>query len=457
LIGHCSAASAQTLSTASDATDVVPPAVTPAVIRNMRSQYVMLRTDLGRREAQTMLTRLDAKLREVSSYWSQSVTQPIECFVVADLNNWSEEQLGHPYAREVIRRVGGFATRSGGRKSAGTKLYCNSDLNVALHEMVHAYCLEAFPDSGPDWYKEGMAVYFANSQRSANGVQIGNEVIEYLRNAEYRTVQSIVESRDFTRPIATIILSAVGNPQDFASPEKTLVAVASSLDSQEQRLIPLAVNNSADQKTLDTAIMSYRWSWALCHFLAENENYKEQFGKLGQAYLAGARPRLDQVFTANGRQLESEFRQFVQQLGRGYRVDLCHWDWSDHGKTIDERKSAKTKVCSRRGLQTSGLLVQKGSKYAVEAVGRWSISSSGAELDAQGRADGAGQLTAAVLTDTKMGPPIEIGVDGTFVALESGTLFFRCRDSWLQLADNRGCIHVSIRHVADADADGDAE
>jgi hypothetical protein len=290
-------------------------------------------------------------------------------------------------------------------------------------------------------------------------VRVDATIIDYLRNAEHRSVQSIVEDRSFTGPIANFIRSAVDDNDarqaadetlaDETLGDETLGDEAATIASQAQGFAPSAVNNVADQRTLDKAITAYRWSWALCHFLAENENYREQFGKLGQIYLTGARPRFDHVFADHGGQIEAEFRQFMQQLGQGYRVDLCHWDWNNVNKPIHKGQKAKTKVCSRRGFQTSGFLVNKGSTYAIETVGRWSITSDGAELDANGQADGAGVLTANVLTGTQMGPPIEIGVDGTFIAEESGTLFFRCRDSWLELADNRGCIRVSIRHVAD--------
>lgn len=412
-----------------------------AVIRNLRSPYLILHTDLDRRAARKTLSRLDAKLREVSSYWSRAVSQPIECFVVVDLDNWSEAQLDDTYAAEVIRRVGGFAMRSGPGNAAAAKMYSSADLNIALHELVHAYCLAAFPDSGPDWYKEGMAVYFANLQRSKPEVRIKQEVVDYLRNATPRSARAIYEDRGFTDPITKMIRRSF--EKDEVAPNQD----SQPSPDQDQVSTLVVAPDSAVRQVLTKANESYRWSWALCHFLVHNENYSGQFAQLGKAYLAGKRPPFDKVFAHNSHQLELEFRQFVCELGSGYRVDLCRWNWSDAPKPMDAEKTTKFTVYARRGLQTSSLQVFKGTEYAILTDGHWSVSPDGAQLNANGRTDGVGRLTAAVLTNVAMGPAIDIGAEGTFIAADNGMLFFRCCDSWQELGDNRGHIRVSVRQV----------
>ena len=410
-----------------------------AVIRHLRSPQLMLHTDLERRDARKTMSRLDAKLREVSSYWSRAVSHPIECFVVADLENWSDAELDDTYAADVIRRVGGYARRCGPGHIATAKMYSSADLHIALHELVHAYCLAAFPDSGPDWYKEGMAMYFANRHRSKPEVRVDQEVVDYLRQATPRKARAIYENRDFTDPISKMILESYQRSEARAAQD--------AAHDQVGGLAPTVARDSATRKVLAKANESYRWSWALCHFLVHNKNYSDQFTRLGQAYLAGKRPAFEKVFAHNSHQLELEFRQFVCQFGSGYRVDLCRWNWGDSPKPVGAEESAKFTVYARRGLQTPSLQVTKGTQYAIRTDGHWSISPDGDLFGANGRTDGVGRLTAAVLTNVAMGPAIDIGLDGTFVATETGTLFFRCRDSWQELADNRGQIRVSVRRV----------
>ena len=105
-----------------------------------------------------------------------------------------------------------------------------------------------------------------------------------------------------------------------------------------------------------------------------------------------------------------------------------------------------TRVAARRGLQSSKLRVEKGSRYAVKAAGSWSIQPTGQQLTAVGNKDGAGRLTASVLDDTTMGEPIDL-TDGIFTATESGTLFFRCGDHWNEIGDNAGSIRVTIQKI----------
>ena len=224
-------------------------------VRVFRSQHLILHTDLERSDARKVLNQLSRKLREVASYWERSVTDPIRCYVIDDLDAWTVEELDDSYAAEVIQRVGGFATRH----PSGAKMYSSSDMDVVLHEIVHAYCLEAFPSSGPDWYKEGMACLFAN-QTVQDGVQVNKEVIDYLRGAKHRTARSIFESRQFTSPIANIIQAAVDRNNSDKKP-------AAEVTTEDRAFFTKSANTASEQKLIDEANASYQWSWALCYFL----------------------------------------------------------------------------------------------------------------------------------------------------------------------------------------------
>ena len=416
------------------------PARGTSKIRILRSQHLILHTDLDRYEARKFLKRLNVKLREIASYWSRSANNPIRCYIVHDLNAWNANDLDDPYARAVIQRVGGFATRHPG----GAKMYARSSLDVALHEIVHAYCLEAFPNSGPDWYKEGMACLLATNDANEAGIQADETVIDYLRTTEHRSARSIVEGREFTSPIANIIQSAV----DRVASDQIDTAIEGEAIPGETKMVSKAFtkNTAKEQKLLDTANGSYRWSWALCYFLENNENYQDQFRELGKKYLTGARPRFDKVFLGNDEQLESEFKHFVRHLASGYRVDLCRWNWEDASKSITTR-ATMTRVAARRGLQSTKLSVAKGSQYAFETDGLWSVKSTGPKTSAEGNDAGGGRLLATVLNNTEMGATMDLSADGIFTANESGTLFLRCSDDWHEIGDNRGCIRVTIRQL----------
>ncbi len=407
-------------------------------VRELRSHHLVVHTDLNRLEARAVLTRLTAKLRELSNYWSRSVSTTIHCYVVADLQHWSDEQLDNAYAREVIHRVGGFATRH----PSGVRIYTNGDLNVALHELVHAYCLEAFPDSGPVWYKEGMAVLLSGQYRKRAGVRADDDTLQYLRASEHRTARSISRSGDFTRSIAQLIESAVaGTLRDDEGHRSEAAEPMGRQDNARS-----ATNSPGQQRVIDKANASYHWSWALCYFLHNNENYSEQFKQLGYAYLNAKRPRFENVFSHNEQQLEAEFRHFIRQLGPGYQVDLCRWNWDDNVKSITGASSF-ARVAARRGFQTTKLKVDEGVSYAVHASGTWSVGADGTPVSANGNAVGLGRLSASVLSTTQMGESFELGTDEQFTATKTGTLFLRCIDHWNELGDNRGSLRVEIRQV----------
>ena len=55
-----------------------------------------------------------------------------------------------------------------------------------------------------------------------------------------------------------------------------------------------------------------------------------------------------------------------------------------------------------------------------------------------------------VLKDYQLGRPIVLSGEGTFVVPASGRLHLRCNDSWTQLTDNSGELHVELTHQPEA-------
>jgi hypothetical protein len=195
---------------------------------------------------------------------------------------------------------------------------------------------------------------------------------------------------------------------------------------------------------------AYSWSWALCHFLVSNSNYNKQFHELGLAYLTGEDPQFDDYFVDCRRELETEFQHFVSQIDRGYRVDLCRWNWRAESELLEPGNEAHANVHAGRGLQATGMIVASRVEYAFESRGMWQIDRSGPALNSDGQTNGAGQLVGAVFSDQKMSEPIDLGSSGTFVAPSDGTLYLRCRDAWHTIADNKGSMKVRIKRKDDA-------
>ena len=167
-----------------------------------RSPRLLVHTDLPREEAERLLVRLEATLDVVARYWGgRPLREPIECYVVADLESWSEASLPHPVVRVLIGGVGGATlgrTEGQGRQAhCDAKVYASAEPGVAEHEIVHAYCLHAFGATGPDWYKEGMAE-MAQYRGAAGEVRCPPEVIDYLHGHAPLALANVVDSGQFT-------------------------------------------------------------------------------------------------------------------------------------------------------------------------------------------------------------------------------------------------------------------
>lgn len=398
-------------------------------LRQLRSKHLMLSTDLPRSRARVLLDRLEAKLRVVSRYWGRPVARPIECFIVDDLANWTEGTLPDEHTRVILDRIGGYAFRVSAGRETRVVMFATNEPSVPQHELVHAYCLATFPECGPDWYKEGMAEFFsyANDQGRA-GVRCRERTIAYLRKSKPRSINDIVAKQRLTKSIAASVIRAADVRLAATSPAEPAWG-------------------TSDQAMLLKAQKSYSWSWALCHFLVRNTNYNKQFRKLGQAYLAGEDPEFGDYFVDCRRELETEFHHFASQLNRGYRVDLCRWNWQAESELLEPGKEAQASVHAGRGLQATGMIVASRVEYAFESKGKWQIDRSGPALTSDGQTNGAGQLVGAIFADQQMSEPINLGTSGTFVAPHDGTLYLRCRDAWHAIADNQGSVKVRIKRI----------
>lgn len=397
------------------------------------SQHLRLNTDLAAPSARALLTRLEATLRAVSRYWGRPPARRIQCYVVDDLDRWTADELPSRFARVVLQRVGGAIDvrpiHRGHHACYEAVLYATTQPGVAEHELVHAYCIQTFGRTGPEWYREGMAEIVTFRRGNQPAVRCPPELLRALHGAARgKTISEIIHGGRFTAPVSELILRM-------------------DEGRSGQRLKRLRAWRAADDQTVLRARESYYWAWALCYFLSNNPNYSARFQALGRGYLTGQDVRFDQVFGAVSDEMTFEFRQFIQNVENGYRVDLCHWDWTKQCSKIDCGHARSARVSAARGYQSTGLLVSAAEKYDFSTTGTWKTGKQRAAVTANGDQHRRGRLVGVVVHGGQLGEPFDLGARGSFVVPRAGRLYLRCRDNWNELSDNRGVVTVRFQRL----------
>jgi hypothetical protein len=362
--------------------------------RDVHSRNFLLHTDLSEREAKELVEQLETMLRRVIAYWGRPVQGKIECYVIRDFNNF-------PSCGTNTLGIGGIKT-AGGATLMDTALvgkccrpksivYANARSEVVRHEAIHAYCHQTFGRIGPVWYSEGMAEMGHYWEQGDTAVHAGHREIEFLR-------ANLPKSHDET----------ISGPQ---------------------------VTGDSWQ--------NYASRWALCYFLVNNPNYAQQFQHLGRSFLAGKDIRFDQVYDATSSRLWFEYLFFRQHICRGYRVDLCAWNWRKKFAGLLPGQTATAAILAGRGWQPSGVTIAPGMKYEYVATGNWRIAGRSKDIDADGDEKGCGRLVGALMNDYQLGPEFDLGAEGLLPSASGGDLYLRCRNAWNRLSKDSG--HVTIR------------
>jgi hypothetical protein len=401
-----------------------PPAGT-GTLNIRRSRHLLIHTDLNGRDSQQLISRLEAKLRIVSRYWAQPLSSPIECFIVDNTDLLPLTGNGKENASMLLRKIGGYAVRGPNGKPL---LLANDTAGIAEHELIHAYCMSAFRSSGPDWYREGMACYFSQRWNARSAVHCDEPTMEFIRNSEYRSIREIVENTKFTAGIASSLNRAMLS--------NSTTGARVGWDSQGDR-------------ELKKAIEAYRWSWALCQFLAANKNYSADFRRLGLAYLNGNTPQFDDYFAGNRKKLEAEFREFTTHVCDDYRVDLCRWDFEITGDALEVSEKTIARVQASLGWQSSKAHVAAGSSYRLTAAGKWQFSKSSKPVSVAKPLNSPrkGSVVAAILHRGKLSEPFLVHSQTSITPMHSGLLVLRCNEPWDAIGDNQGTVGVRIERT----------
>jgi hypothetical protein len=369
-------------------------------VRNYTSDNFLLHTDLPEDDAQDLLKRLETMLKLISTYWAKPNARTIEMYVVKDINAWPQgvipqEGLDHIASGGgvTISRILSRPDHLTGQRSivaAEAIVYAVADRGTPQHEAVHAYCAQTFGRTGPTWYAEGMAEmgqYWKDKDPSVNCHEM---VVEYLKS------QSPKELTEIT---------------------------------------------AQGQRTGDSW-QNYAWRWALCHLLANNPNYAARFRPLGLAFLTDQKTSFEEVYGPMAQEISFEYLFFLKHFGRGYRADLCGWDWKTKFTSLRDTNSVQAKIDADKGWQASRLSAKEGTKYVFSVTGTWKVTKDGEEIGAAGNAEGCGKLVGILFHDYQLSEPFDLVESGEWTAPQDGKLFLRCQDGWCDLADNKGAVTV---------------
>lgn len=368
----------------------------PSNPRDVRSARFLLHTDLSDRSARKLLDKLEYMLELMARYFQRSPAGIIECYVVRDLSQWNDIPLEAAGVAKIREGAGVTISRSLGKQRKAIVYSCAKH-GVVQHEAVHAFCFQTFGSTGPTWYSEGMAEMGQYWKKDNLAVDVSPEVVSYLRG---------------TQP-----------------PKKLLEIVAQG------------------QITGDSW-QAYAWRWALCHLLANNPNYSGRFKGLGLNMMTGGSATFESVYGDVALEISFEYDQFIRNLGNGYRVDLCQWDWSTRPRPIAGNRRVQSRIVANRGWQSSRLKVQKGKRYEYVCTGEWSSQKTGDLHDGDGNGQGHGKLVGVIFHDYTLSKEMVLGQRGVLEAPLDGHLFLRCQDSFSDLSDNRGEITVHFRPAA---------
>ncbi len=291
--------------------------------------------------------------------------------------------------------------------------------HLMLHEGTHGFMYTQLGDTGPGWYMEGMAELFGTHRWHDGELQLR---VMPAHRGEVPMWGRIKLVREATQPLALPTLLQLDKYRTF---------------STEQ----------------------YAWCWALCEFLDSHPRWQEKFRELPRWV---AEPKFNKrfwyEFRENWSELRVEWQVYVEALDYGY----------DHQRMTMQHKAselvedvATVTVDADHGWQSTGWLLPGGSKYELEATGRFEISRDpdgtpwpcepgGVTLEYHDTHP-LGMLLGAWRTETApyFSEAFPVGLSRVVTPPTDAVLYLRVNDSPAKLSDNRGTLDASIRSLGD--------
>ncbi len=300
----------------------------------------------------------------------------------------------------------------------------NSDYyrrHLLLHEGTHAFADSLVAGLGPPWFSEGIAELLAT----------------------HRLVDGHVELNYFPRRREEV-------------PRWGRIEIVNA-DYHARRAMSLTKLLGLEGQAY-LKIEPYGWSWAVAAFLDGHPRYRARFRRLPR--LAGAADFaavVRKLFADDWAQLNEDWQLFVANLDYGYdfaRNELQR----DQGKPLTG-SSVTIAVDADRGWQSSGVRLEAGRSYRLRAMGRYQVAPGPPPWESEPggvsiryyRGRPLGILLAAIRADESDGKganglltPLVVGLETTFRAPRTGTLYLRVNQSSGQLDENAGTLSVEI-------------
>jgi len=293
--------------------------------------------------------------------------------------------------------------------------------HLVLHEGTHGFMNTILGSCGPPWYREGIAELLGTHRW-----QDGRLALGYLPR-----------SRDEV-PMwgrVRIIRDAVA--------EHRALGLRAVLDYQPEG---------------QGETEPYAWCWAAALLLDRHPRYRDRFRQLtGYVRDRDFQRRFQKLFAADWEHLAEEWQVMVADMHYGQDIPRTAIDFSP-GRPLPAAGAAVA-VTADRGWQNSGLVLQAGTRYRLDASGRFQLGQKpqvwGCEPGGVSIRYHAGQplgvLLGAVrpehLAADRPSPlvrPVVVGLGTTIVPETTGTLYLKLNDSPAELADNAGTCRVRI-------------
>jgi len=299
--------------------------------------------------------------------------------------------------------------------------------HLLLHEGTHAFMNTILGSCGPTWYMEGVAELLASHRWEDGKLQM----LYFPRHPDelplwgrIRMIQEDLRANKFLRLEEILELQ----PRDADSVEL------------------------------------YGWCWGAATFLERHPRYHDSFRRLIHWVL---QPDFNERFrkTLNlwWDWAEEEWASFVYSLD--YNFDLSREALDLTPGFPVPPVGAEVVITADRGWQNTGLLLEAGKTYLLQAQGRYQLatepviwwSEPGGVSIRYYRGKPLGMLLAAVWPGKASGAtpaeafrnPIPVGLGTQIRPQQTGTLFLRINDSPGELADNTGTLTVRVRPVSE--------
>ena len=296
--------------------------------------------------------------------------------------------------------------------------------HLMFHEVVHCL-LDVQGYAIPVWFHEGMAERIAVHQIDENGNVLFAQVPgDSQVDGGFGRMQLIREEIDAGR-FRTLNAVREIEPREFYSGDT-----------------------------------SYAWGWAMCYFLAEHPQTKDQFALLLDARTAQQFEQItNEMLSQQTDRLKDDWLAFTSQLKPDFNFQKMLIDWSARSEQTSADVSFS--LDANHNWQNSGTQVMAGKTYQINAEGQYVVDDDPKDwiCEPQGVSveyvDGfpLGMVQAVIYDmetphaqkDRVFLKPIPIGREETLTAPKSGTLFLRINDHANSWENNRGEIAIQIQ------------